>query len=253
MQNVVPSRALSRRSRRWLIGAGVLALLGILGLGVALFLFGVPLVVPSNPTFPTYDLVRRALVGVGGVFLGVAGGITLRALTWKTDNALAESTGNAFATLLDNRYVFIRNVSQRQLGYIDAVLVGVSGVLVCRITDRVGSFYNEGEHWMRRVDNGKWRTMRWSPTRECLTDMRKLEAFLSTKGIETPHVFGVVIFMQPYPQTTISTQAPFLPVVQIDTAPNEMPLKERLNAYFSSTERHDLATVKRIAELLYHG
>jgi hypothetical protein len=247
MQNVVPAGRLSRRSRNLLYVAAAAMLLAVLLLGLGFFLSGVPLVVPSNPSFSTYQLLIRlcfaaaALCGAGGLLMA------LRALTWKQDNPLAITTGDTLAQFLDNRYIFIRNISKRAIGYVDAVLVGPPGVLVFRICDKHGIFYNEAAHWMQQRDQGEWMTLSWSPTTEAIADISKVRDYLAANGVETPQVFGVVVFKEAPPTTTVTTQNPTVPVAQLDD------LYEKLKPnYFSVTQRHDAATCTRIAELLYH-
>ena len=153
MRNVVPRRALARRSRSFLTYAFFLALFGILMLVIGVGLFIVPLVVTSNPNYALYDLARQVLIAVGVLFILLAIGLGIRAVTWRTDNALAESTGEALADFLDDDYLFVRNVSRRALGYIDAVLIGPPGALIFRIVDKDGVYYNQGRQWMQQRDN----------------------------------------------------------------------------------------------------
>lgn len=246
MQNVAPKASLARRSRNVLLVALVVALLALLALSVGGFMYGVALVVPSNPSFPTYDGVRRVLMVLAGALGVLALGLALRALTWKTDNALAENVGNALSVFLDKRYIFIRNVSKRQLGYVDAVLVGPAGVLVFRITPKQGTYLNEGTRWLVQRDKGAWRTLNWSPSDEVIEDIKKVRAYLTEKGIDKPQVFGVVVFTSPEPQTIITRKESTVPIAQIAT------LEERLlGNYLAKQDRHDVATVAEIAKLLF--
>ncbi len=246
MQNVAPETALARRSRNVLLGALVVALFGVLALSIGGFMFGVALVVPDNPSFPTYDLARRVLLGIGGLAFVIALALTIRALTWKTDNILAEAIGAELANFLDKRYIYIRNVSKRQLGYLDAVLVGTAGVLVFRITPKQGIFYNEGTKWMLQKDKGAWQTLSWSPTDEVIDDIKKVRQYLQSNGIENAQVFGVIVFTSPSPQTIITARDNTVPIAQVET------LEEKLDSnYLAKKDRHDVATVSKIAQILY--
>lgn len=246
MQNVVPAQALSRRSRNAFIAALTLFLLAVLGFGGAFFLSNVPLVVPSNPNYNNYRTLTAVLWGVGILALLGAGALLVRALTWRQDNTLAQITGDVLAEALDARYILIRNISKRAIGYVDALLVGPAGVLVFRISNRRGVYYNEGAKWMLQKDQGKWQTLRWSPTTEAVADIQKVREYLASKGIPDPQVFGAVVFMQPPPSTVVTAQNPVVPVAQ------NMDLMDKLQGnYFSRQDRHDAATVTRIAELLY--
>ena len=64
--------------------------------------------------------------------------MAIRAITWKTDNQLAWQLGTQLAAHLDRHHVFIRNISKRSTGYVDAVLISKHGILVLRIIGRKG-------------------------------------------------------------------------------------------------------------------
>jgi hypothetical protein len=246
MQNVVPAQALSRRSRRWLYAAAGVALVAALLLVIGVLLRFVPLVVPSNPSYPIYVTIYNLLLAGGGALLLVAGAVAVRALTWKQDNPLALSTGQALAEFVDERFIFIRNVSKRAIGYVDAVLVGPPGVLVFRICDHRGVFYNEGNKWMIQQDQGRWKPLSWSPTDEVIADIRKIREYLMRHQIASPQVFGVVVFLGEPPATVVTIQNPTVPVAHLDELHDRL-----LGNYFALMDRHDAATVTRIAELLY--
>lgn len=246
MQNVVPAQALSRRSRRWLYIAAGVALLAAFLIVVGGLLRFLPLVVPSNPSYPLYVTVYNGLLLGGGALLLAAAAGAVRAVTWRQDNQLALSTGQALSTFLDERFIFIRNVSKRAIGYVDAVLVGPPGVLVFRICDHRGVFYNEGNKWMIQQDQGRWKPLSWSPTDEAITDIRKIREFLMRHQIETPQVFGVVVFLGDPPTTVVTVQNPTVPVAHLDELHDRL-----LGNYLALMDRHDAATVTRMAELLY--
>ena len=144
MQNVAPTHRLNRRSRDFLIAAAVVFLIGaaLAVAGISLHVFS--LVVPSNRGFAVYDLTRKSLMSLGAGVAFISMLMALRAVSWKTDNALAWQLGELLAQELDRQFVFIRNISERSLGYIDAALVSKHGVLVLRITKRKGEYYNVG-------------------------------------------------------------------------------------------------------------
>jgi hypothetical protein len=144
-----PSRAL-RRSSQLLTIAFFVAGAGVFVVAIGVLLFVVPFSAPSNPGYGTYLFIRGAVVVFGILIILVAAGMALRALTWKTDNDLALVTGRFLEQYLNDRYTFIRNISKREIGYVDAVLVGPPGVLVFRILDTRGVFANEGPNWLKQ-------------------------------------------------------------------------------------------------------
>lgn len=244
MRNIVPEHALARRSRNLLIAAVLIMILGGFLVVFGLVLRAIPLVVPSNPSFSLYDTVRTLMV-IGGGALGFLGILMLaRALTWKTDNRLAESTGNALGDFLDERYVFIRNVSKLALGYIDAVLLGPPGVLVFRISNREGVYFNEGGNWMIQHDKGVWSTLRWNPSREVIDDINKLRAWLERRGLKDVPVYGVIVFTKDHPAAQVTQQKPVVPSAHV----NE--LSYALAETYFARDRIDAPALKKLIELL---
>ena len=243
MRNVVPRRALARRSRSFLTYAFFLALFGILMLVIGVGLFIVPLVVTSNPNYALYDLARQALIAVGVLFILLAIGLGIRAVTWRTDNALAESTGEALANFLDDDYLFVRNVSRRALGYIDAVLIGPPGALIFRIVDKDGVYYNQGRQWMQQRDKGEWLPLRWNPSEEAVDDVKKFRQFLKRHDLDYIQVWAVVVFTKSPPAVQVTTDDPVVEISYVD----ELSFKLS-DTYFAKdrVEDQDLVTLARL-------
>ena len=245
MQNVAPTQRLNRRSRDLLIAAALVFLLGaaLAVVGIALHVFS--LVVPFNHGFAIYDLTRKALLSIG---IGIAIAsifMAWRAVSWKTDNTLAWQLGESLALRLDRQFVFIRNISQRSLGYIDAALVSKHGVLVLRINKRNGEFYNEGGEWLRRRRKGNWRPMRWNPTREVVADAMKLKDFLGDYHLTEVPVFAAVAFMREAPELQLRLRQPAVPVVLARRLIHDLQ-----DSYFAE-DRLDARTVQQVVNLLY--
>lgn len=246
MQNVAPTHRLTRRSRDFLIVAAVVFLLGASLAVAGIGLHVVSLVVPFNRGFAVYDLTRKGLLLAGFGFAFVSVLMALRAVTWKTDNSLAWELGERLARALDPEFVYIRNISRRSLGYIDAALVGKHGVLVLRITKRRGQFYNAEGDWLRRGRRGTWRRLRWNPTRDVVADAMNVKAYLQDFQLSTVPVFAAVVFTRAAPEVTFQLQAPAVPVVYAAGLINELQ-----DSYFAQA-RIDAATVQRVVNLLYH-
>jgi len=246
MQIVVPESALSRRARGLLLAALLLGALGLLIGALAAALFVVPLVVPSNPSFPTYQAARQAGLIVAGVALALALLLALCALTLRRDNATAERVGERLAAFVPAGYLYIRNVSKPSLGYIDAVLIGTAGILVLRTVERTGIFYAEAQRWMIQRDRDQWRTLRWSPTREVLHDVQQLERYLASKGLKSVPIQGLIVFTAPPPTTTIHAPAALVPVAQLHT------LEDAVQQHFLAHKgRFAVQDAERAAKLIY--
>ena len=245
MRQEVPARALARRSQIVLSIGIVVVLLGILMITVHGFMRTVPFVIPSSDFYGIYTSVTTLLLWLGGGVIVVGVLAILRASTWKRDNPVAEQIGTELEQFLDTRYIYIRNVSKFRIGYVDAVLVGPPGVLAFRVVKREGVFFNEGVDWMQQLEKGNWKVLNWSPTKDCVADVRKLRTFFEKRGMVDVPVFAVVTFTDDAPATIVTTEKPVVPVLQ----PNELAFGLD-NTYFSKKDRIDQLTANKIAKLL---
>lgn len=251
MRNVAPTRALSRRKRLLLelgfvaVAAGIfVALLGIL-------LYAFPLTSSENNAFGLFN-ASRAFLFLGGVGLGLLGmGLAIRALTWKTDNDLAMMTAERLAPHLDDNYTFIRNINRRNLGYIDAMLVGPPGVLVLRIVDWEGTYLNEGARWLKQDRQGDWKPIfpigsvdMFNPTREVIEDIQSLKKYLGERDIFDVPIFGAVVFTRPDPQAQIILKDSAV------TATHLSSLYMRLQPSYLAKDRIDFATAQAIVKTI---
>jgi hypothetical protein len=249
MRNVAPTRALTRRARGFLQGAFFLVAAGLLFAVVAIFLTAIPLVAPTSGSFRLYNLTKNTMFIVGLFAAAVGIVLAIRAVTWRTENDLARIVGNALGAYLDERYVFIRNVSKMRVAYIDAVLVGVQGVLVFRILDKTGVYLNEGDRWLRlNPRDRRWVPGGIDPTRQAMADMRNLQAYLSQRGLpaDTP-IFGVVVFVRDAPLVQITHKSPALPATQLSG------LYATLQGNYLAKERISRGAADAIVRLLYES
>lgn len=248
MRNMVPARALARRSRNLLLFAIFVGVLGILGLIISSFMNTIPFVVPDNPNYDLYQTSISVIFWLGSIFIILAIIMTIRAITWKRDNPIAAMVGEVFAQELnlDDRYAYIRNLSRFAIGYVDAVLVGPPGVLVMRITNRGGTYFNEGSKWLKQKDKGDWTSLRWSPSEEAVDDVKKIREFLQTRGLPDIPVFAVVVFTEDEPATRVTTENPVVPVLQ----PYEMAYSLE-NSYFAKRDRLDQLVVNKVIKTLF--
>lgn len=244
MRNVAPSRSLVRRANQvktlaLLVGAG-----GIFALAVGIFLAAIPLYGPASPSYGMYVLVYNLLLVVGVLLLIGALALAVRAFTWKTDNDLAMITGRFLAKYLDDRFVLIRNVSKRQIGYVDAVLVGPPGTLVFRILDDSGHFVNEGSNWLRIKPNGETVPAGINPTYEAIADIRKVREFLDKRRVVNTPVYGVVVFIKDEQLVRLNATEPTVPPAHLNS------LVTSLRPNYLAKDRIDKATVEEIRRLL---
>jgi hypothetical protein len=220
-------------------------LVGLLAFVIGFLLHAFALVVASNPGYTQYDLVRKGLMVLGGLIILVSVLLIGRALSWKRDNLVAKSLGDTIAEFYDDRFIFIRNVSRSTLPYMDAVLVGPPGVLVMRVTDTRGIYFNEGQSWMRQRDKGVWATMRWNPTAEAVSDIKAIREWLKARNLPDVPVFGGIVFTREVPEVQVTAQTPVVPVLH--TSEFSYALQDN---YFVK-DRLDQPTVNKIASLLY--
>ena len=250
MRSVAPTRSLARRSTRLLQIAAVVILGGVFLSLIALALYVIEFVVPSNPGYGFYNGLRGVLLFIG-IAVALSGGVmALRAVTWKQDNSLAIRVGEILSPRLDDRYTFIRNISKLGLGYIDSVLIGPPGVLVFRILDIEGSLLNDGTNWVKKNRNGEYvplmtNPMTTNPTAECLEDIKGLGEYIARRGISQVPVYGVIVFTKEPPLITLKANNPAVPPTLAPGVPEVLA-----NSYFAA-ERIDNATAQKIVKLLF--
>lgn len=209
MQNINPARTVSRRGRFYVA-------LGALGFFAGLMMIALAVLFHFMPLWESawFGFVKIGL-GIVGVVLAVIGFVAVvRGMTLQKDNPLAFAVGEALKQSLDGRYTFLRNVSIRGVGYIDAVLVGPPGALVFRIVDYPGKWRNERANWLE-FRRHKMRKARTNPTRECAHDVYNLRKFLKKKGLEHVPVYGIVVFTSE--NVELSAADPVIPICEIRT------------------------------------
>lgn len=245
MQSLAPTGPLGRRSRDLLAVAAVVFLAGALLLvaGIALHIFN--LVLAFNPGWQIYDLTRKGMLALGAGIIVASFALALRAITWRTDNARAREVSSLLAEHLDQRFIFIRNVSKRPLGALDAVLVSQHGILVFRISRRRGIFCNIQGDWLWRRAKGGWKPMRWNPTREAALQVDKLRAYLEDYQLTALPIRAVIVFTRDSPLVQLTLREPAAPVV------SGSQLLEHLHASYLDRERMDGETARQVAHLLY--
>lgn len=215
MNHIAPRRIVSRRASQMLTLAFLAGAAGLFLIALGVFMFAVPLDKPAHPSFGAYSLARSALLGLGGLGLAAAAVLAVRALTFRRDNDLALLTGRSLEPLLDSRFTFIRSLNRRDIGYIDALLAGPPGLMVFRIVDLTGVYANDGVNWMRRDTSGDWRPARFSPTRQDLADIRKLQQMLRRRGFAEFPIFGMIVFTADPSRVSLQSNAPALPITHL--------------------------------------
>ncbi|MCZ7541342.1 MAG: NERD domain-containing protein [Anaerolineae bacterium] len=210
MQNINPSQNITRRGRYYLFLGGLAFFSGAIAIALGvLFIF-----FPLWDSF-IFDLFQILLIVVGVVALVVGLGLVYRALTLQKDNPLAYAVGEGLGQFLDERFTYLRNVSKRRVGYIDAVLVGPPGALVFRITDYAGTWINERAEWINQTRDGKLRGAKTNPTREVVRDVVALRRFLARRGLENVPIYAIVVFTSP--NVRLSADGPVVPICEIPT------------------------------------
>lgn len=246
MHNVAPSRALARRTRQLLTLAFVVAAIGVFVAVAGLALFVVPVVGPASPSYGLFTSLRIGVLLIGILIFLIALGISVRALTLRKDNDLAMVVGRFLGNYLDDRYHFIRNVNQRGLGYVDAILVGPPGALVFRILDERGVFTNEGANWLKQEGRpNAWAAAKIDPTRECVQDIKKLREYLAERKLDAVPVYGVIVFVREPPQLQLIPREPVVPITTLRA------LLPNLNGNYLAKERTDASRVTAVVQLLY--
>ncbi|PJF43320.1 MAG: hypothetical protein CUN55_09070 [Phototrophicales bacterium] len=239
MKNINPSKNVNRRGRFYLFLGIFIFLIGLILIASGILLFLLPIL---GTTLSTPVAIISIIIG-GGMTLGGLG-LMFRGTTLKKDNLLAYDVGEAMRSFLgtDARYTFLRNVSKRGLGYIDAVLVGPPGALVFRIVDYKGEWINEGPYWRVRTKNGKLRPSTKNPTRECAKDVYALRKYLAKRNLSRVPVYGVVVFASD--RVKLRGQAPVIPIAEKHT------LYQILSRDYLREERINSPQIRKVVDAL---
>ncbi len=246
MRNEAPSRSLVRRANQVKTLALLLAAVGVFVTALGILGAALPLVGIADPSYGVYVFAHDLALVVGFGLLIVAVALAIRAFTWKTDNDLAMITGRFLADtqVLDDRFDLIRNVSKREIGYVDAVLVGPPGVLVFRILDTEGNFANDGANWLRIKPSNESVPASINPTREAIADIQKVREFLDKHNLPAIPVYGVVVFVKDEQRVHLSAREPVVPPTHLkNIVPNLQP-------NYLAKDRIDQPTVEAIRRLL---
>ncbi len=209
MQNINPTSSIARRGRVYLFFGALAFFGGAIAITLGLLFFFLPL---WDATWFGIIRVLMIILGLIAVLAGISG--VIRAMTLQKDNEDAHAIGEALKGFLDNRYTYLRNVSKRGVGYIDAVLVGPPGALVFRIVNYSGEWRNERADW-RIMRGGRMRLSKTNPTRECVHDIYQLRKFLKKRGLDRVPIYGVVVFTSPNVQ--LSAEGPVVPIAEVPT------------------------------------
>ncbi|MBN2305580.1 MAG: NERD domain-containing protein [Anaerolineae bacterium] len=251
MENIIPSSNYSRRSRFYLLLGGMALFGGLIAfiLGVMFFFF--PLW--ESGWFGLFRLLM-ILTGFATFVIGIIA--IVRGLTLQKDNRAAYEVGEVLNGMLadtntfpPNEFKYLRNVSKRGVGYIDAVLIGPPGALVFRIVEYTGIWRNERADWHVQKNN-RWRPAPDNPTRECVRDVEALRKFLKKRGLERVPVYGVVVFHTEPGMLTLSAAGADSPVVPISETHH---LGFILKRDYLKDQRIDLQTVRRAVDTIIDG
>jgi hypothetical protein len=240
MQNLNPSHSMTRRSRYYLS----MGCLGFFGGAIAIALFVLFIFVPlwENLAFTLFQIFLL-IMGLAFLAIGVLG--IVRSQLLQKENPLAFAVGEGLGQFLDGRYTYLRNVSKRGVGYIDAVLVGPPGALVFRIVDYTGTWINERAEWRVIGKGGQLRNAGTSPTRECAKDIYSLRKYLAKRGMANVPVYGIVVFSES--NVKLSADGPVVPIAEIPT------LYQIMRRSYLSDERITQPAVKKTVETIIDG
>jgi hypothetical protein len=244
MRNEAPSRSLIRRARQVLTLALLIGAIGIFVTALGILGAALPLIYVTDPAYQTYVFAYNLALVVGVGLLIVAAVLAIRAFTWKTDNDLALITGNFLAQTLDSRFSLIRNVSKREIGYVDAVLIGPPGALVFRILDNEGDFTNEGVNWIKTTPKGDKVPASINPSREAIADIQKVREYLGKHHLPNVPVYGIVVFTKDQTRVRLSASEPVVPPTHLQN------LVVNLQPNYLAKDRIDQPTVEEIRHLL---
>jgi hypothetical protein len=233
MHNLNPTRIIARRGRDSMILGALLLLAGLVsgGIGFLVSLLGI-----SSFIGLIFFIIAIALGIAGAVFM-------VRALTMRMENESALQVGQVLERELDGRYSYIRNISRRGLGYIDALLIGPPGALVFRIVETPGVYLNEGSDWLERPEGKPFVLSRLNATRECINDVYALRNYFKKRNLAMVPVYAIVVFS--HPNVQVSARQPVVPVADLQT------LLRVMGSEFLAETRIDQPAVDAAVKVVY--
>lgn len=218
MRTSAPTRALTRRAAQGRTLAFFLAAVGVLVLMIGVVLSVIVLVPPASPSRWIYDLICLALIGMGLLVIGSAVFVLFQSFTIKGDNQLAQLVATELGKYLDDNFVLVRNVDDREIGYVDAILVGPPGLCVFRILDESGAYANEGANWLKlkRGTTEDWRPADIDATVEVVLDVNKTREYFQSRLGDLP-TWGMICFIQPPSAVSLMAKEPVVPSTHLVT------------------------------------
>ncbi|MGQ9907609.1 MAG: hypothetical protein ACUVS2_02120 [Candidatus Flexifilum sp.] len=218
MRSIAPTRALTRRAAQQRTLAFFLGATGLLLFMIGLVLSVIVLVPPASSSAWIYNAVRVLLMIVGAVVIGAGIVVFVRSLAIKPDNQLALQVAEELGRHLDDSYTLVRNVDDREIGYVDAILVGPAGLCVFRILDVRGTFANEGASWLRLRPGtaDDWIPAGIDPTVEVVLDVNKTREFFQKRLGEIP-TWGIICFTRSPQEVSIMAKDPVVPSTHLVT------------------------------------
>jgi hypothetical protein len=233
MHNLNPTRIIARRGRDSLILGALLLLAGLATGGIGFLI--------SLLSISSFLGLVFFIIAIG---LGIAGVVSMiRALTMRMENEAALQVGQTLERELDQRYSYIRNISRRGLGYVDALLIGPPGSLVFRIVETPGVYLNESSDWLERPEGKPFVLSRLNATRECINDVYALRNFFKKRNLPMVPVYAIVVFSNPGAQ--VSARQPVVPVADLQT------LLRVMGSDFLAETRIDQTTVDAAVKAVY--
>lgn len=239
MKNINPQKHINRRGRFYFLLGAFMFMIGLISIASGILLLLLPVLGTSLSTpVAVVGLIVGGIMALTGIFL------VFRGTTLKKDNMLAYDVGEAMRTFLgsDARYTYVRNLSKRGLGYIDAVLIGPPGLLVFRTVDYKGEWRNEGAYWKVRNKRGNLQPSSNNPSRECAKDVYALRKYLAKYDLERVPVYGVVVFCSE--KVKLRGQGPVIPIAEKHT------LYQILSRDYLREERINSPKIKNVLDIL---
>jgi hypothetical protein len=204
MRNISPVHVMAQQSRRMIVSGMFVLLLGLVLVAADVFLIVVP-IFGGN----WYETLKVGLLVVGGLVLLFGLIRVLLGFRVPRDNPYALRMADYLVRFLDYRYTFVRNISRRGLGYVDAILIGPNGALVFYFLTKRGAFYSERNTWLEQT-GGQMRPMNGNPTQEAVKDVNALRLFLQEHDLAQVPVYAVIV--PAYDDTAVTIKEPVVPV-----------------------------------------
>jgi hypothetical protein len=156
---------------------------------------------------------------------------------------------NSMYHTLDDSWWLFRNLEMPKKGDMDFVLVGQAGIWVFEVKAYNGEYRNRGDNWETHIGS-KWISAFKNPTKQARANAMALNQFLTGKNLSY-WVNPIVVWANP--ESTVSLEAPTIPVLTLDNLTTELRKLDSKNKLSEEKMGQVVEALKSLYDDLNHA